>query len=71
LYLSLSFKIVRFLLRVAEHWVLSVSQGGDFPVLALQGLGRINSFSGLCSQRKILPWRRTGSKYNTCQGSSL
>jgi len=35
--------------------VLSVSQGGDFPVLALQGLGRINSFSGLCSQRKILP----------------
>jgi len=42
-------------MRVAEHWVLSVSQGGDFPVLALQGLGRINSFSGLCSQRKILP----------------
>jgi len=35
--------------------VLAVSQGGDFPVLALQGLRRINSFSGLCSQRKILP----------------
>jgi len=35
--------------------VLSVSQGGDFPVLALQGLRGINNESGLCSQRKILP----------------
>jgi len=38
-----------------EQRFCPVSQGGDFPVLALQGLRGINSVSGLCSQRKILP----------------
>jgi len=38
-----------------ERRFCPVSQGGDFPVLLKGELRGINSISGLCSQRKILP----------------
>jgi len=46
---------MRFLLKATKLRFCPYSQGGDFTVLLKGELRGINSFSGLCSQRKILP----------------
>jgi len=43
---------MRFLLRATKLRFCPYSQGGDFTVLLKGELRGINSFSGLCSQRK-------------------